>query len=138
MRRKKQQACGISLAEWTVLRVCFRRVPAAKGYRPDQHDDYCVSALTFPRTRCPLVHRVPHWKTTIEQVVRAFPGVDGLREAQRPFGPCFFRRPNGTHAKLCGQGPRAEAEAARRLPARSCMQRPPNCNRRDALTLAMK
>ena len=27
-----------------------------------------------------------------------------------------LRRPNGSHAKLCGQGPRAEAEAARRLP----------------------
>jgi hypothetical protein len=27
------------------------------------------------------------------------------------FGP-----PNGTHAKLCGQGPRADGEAARRLP----------------------
>jgi hypothetical protein len=25
-------------------------------------------------------------------------------------------RANGIHAKLCGQGPRAEAEAARRLP----------------------
>jgi hypothetical protein len=25
-------------------------------------------------------------------------------------------RANGSHAKLCGQGPRAEAEAARRLP----------------------
>jgi hypothetical protein len=24
--------------------------------------------------------------------------------------------PNGSHAKLCGQGPRAEADAARRLP----------------------
>ena len=35
--------------------------------------------------------------------------------------------------KLHGQGPRAEARAARRLPARSCMQRLPNCNRRDAV-----
>jgi hypothetical protein len=26
------------------------------------------------------------------------------------------RLPNGSHAKLCGQGPRAEAGAARRLP----------------------
>jgi hypothetical protein len=26
------------------------------------------------------------------------------------------RPPNGSHAKLCGQGPRAEAAAARRLP----------------------
>jgi hypothetical protein len=25
-------------------------------------------------------------------------------------------RPNGSHAKLCGRGPRAEAGAARRLP----------------------
>ena len=43
---------------------------------------------------------------------------------------------NGSHAKLCGQGPRAEAKAARPLPARSCMQRLPNCNGRDAFTLA--
>src|SRR5688572_8020537 len=28
--------------------------------------------------------------------------------------------PNGSHAKLCGPVPRAEAEAARRLPPRSC------------------
>jgi hypothetical protein len=27
-----------------------------------------------------------------------------------------IRPPNGSHAKLCGQGPRAEARAARRLP----------------------
>ena len=27
-----------------------------------------------------------------------------------------LRAPNGSHAKLCGHGPRAEAEAARRLP----------------------
>ena len=45
--------------------------------------------------------------------------------------------PNGSHAKLCGQGPRAEAEAARRLPARSWAQRLANCNRRDAVMLAM-
>jgi hypothetical protein len=33
------------------------------------------------------------------------------------------RLPNGFHAKLRGQGPRDEASAARRLPARSCKQR---------------
>src|SRR5687768_7694213 len=29
---------------------------------------------------------------------------------------CRFRAPNGSHAKLRGQGPRADASAARRLP----------------------
>jgi hypothetical protein len=33
--------------------------------------------------------------------------------ASRDMSAC---RPNGSHAKLRGQGPRAEAEAARRLP----------------------
>ena len=47
-------------------------------------------------------------------------------------------RASGSHANLRGQGPRAEVGAARRLPARSCMQRLPNCNRRDAIALAMK
>ena len=46
-------------------------------------------------------------------------------------------RPNGPHAKLRGQGPRAEAEAARRLPARRCGQRLPICNRRDAVKLEL-
>ena len=45
---------------------------------------------------------------------------------------------NGSHAKLRGQGPRAEARAVRRLPPRSCTQRLANCNRRDAVTLAKK
>ena len=45
---------------------------------------------------------------------------------------------NGSHAKLRGQGPRDEIRAARRLPARSCMRRLPNCNRRDAVTLAIQ
>ena len=48
------------------------------------------------------------------------------------------RAHNGTHAKLCGQGPRAETDSARRLPPRSCEQRLANCNRRDAAALAMK
>ena len=40
--------------------------------------------------------------------------------------------------KLHGQGPRAEARAARRLPPMSCEQRVAKCKRRDAVTLAMQ
>jgi hypothetical protein len=93
---------------------------------------YCVSALTFPRTRCPLVHRGARLENAIEQVVRAVSRADGLLEAQRPFGPCFLRRPNGTHAKLCGQGPRAEAVAARRLPRARAQTQEAICNLHDA------
>jgi hypothetical protein len=47
-----------------------------------------------------------------------------------------LRAPNGSHAKLCGQGPRAEAGAARRLPRMTFEEPRGECNRRDAVTLA--
>jgi hypothetical protein len=39
-----------------------------------------------------------------------------------------FRPPNGTHAKLCGQGPRAEAAAACRLPRARAQTQHAICN----------
>jgi len=49
-----------------------------------------------------------------------------------------FDPPNAPHAKLCGQGPRAEARAARRLPRMTFGDRVANCNRPDAVTLATR
>jgi hypothetical protein len=48
------------------------------------------------------------------------------------------RPPNGSHAKLCGQGPRAEAERGAPVAAIELKQRDANCNRRDAVMLAMR
>jgi hypothetical protein len=62
----------------------------------------------------------------------------------RPFMPAAFRGrhssgpANGLHAKLCGRGPRAEAGAARRLPRITFAEPSGVCDRRDAVTLAMK
>ena len=46
-----------------------------------------------------------------------------------------IRPANGTHAKLCGHGPRAEVAAARRLPRRFCVYTAAVCSRRDAAML---
>jgi hypothetical protein len=44
----------------------------------------------------------------------------------------WFGRPNVPHAKLCGQGPRAEARAARRLPRSRRSAAREDVGRRDA------
>jgi hypothetical protein len=49
-----------------------------------------------------------------------------------PLSQTMIRAPNGTHAKLCGQGPRAEAAAACRLPRIPLGQRHAICNLHDA------
>jgi hypothetical protein len=43
----------------------------------------------------------------------------------------WIRPPNGTHAKLCGQGPRADAVAAGRLPRARAQTQHAICNLHD-------
>ena len=70
--------------------------------------------LVWPLTRRPTE---PADRVTLATPVRwraAHDRVSAVR-LRSPKDDVTFRRPNGSHAKLCGQGPRAEARAARRL-----------------------
>jgi len=56
------------------------------------------------------------WKESVDQIGVSTQYDFANRIEDASLAPACLRAPNGCHAKLCGQGPRAEAGAARRLP----------------------